>query len=91
MIKEVKYAGLSSVPGDYECGDGELAVAIDVVNENGEIGPFLHPEPFMSVTGKLMFVHKGRATRTLSRSTETGCIPGHVPRGERRSPPMSAR
>ncbi len=59
MIKEVKYAGLSSVPGDYECADGELAVAIDVVNENGEIKPFLHPEPFMSVIGKLMFVHKG--------------------------------
>lgn len=58
MIKELKYGGMASVPSDYECPDGQLAVAVNVVNENGEIKPFIHPDPFMNIIGELLFVHK---------------------------------
>lgn len=60
MIKEIKYGGMSNVPSDYECADGELAAAVNVVNENGELRSFLHPDPIMTITGTLMFVHKGK-------------------------------
>jgi len=37
MIKDIKYSGYSAVPSDYECPDGELAAAINVLNEDGAL------------------------------------------------------
>ena len=36
MVKEIKYGGYTATPSDYECPDGELAAAINLVpEENG--------------------------------------------------------
>lgn len=37
MIKEIKFNGYSATPSDYDCPDGDLAVAMGVVPENGAL------------------------------------------------------
>ena len=37
MIKEIKYKGFTATPSDYECPDGELDAAINLVPDNGEL------------------------------------------------------
>ncbi len=44
MIQEVKYAGFSANPSDYEANDGDLAVAINAVPEDGTIKAIKQPE-----------------------------------------------
>ena len=44
MNKELKYNGYSAQPSDYECQDGELAVAINLVPEDGALKPVLPPK-----------------------------------------------
>lgn len=64
MIKEIKYGGLSVQPSDYECSDGELTTAINLINEYGNISSISPPLVEMSIpeddeNGKLrvVFVH----------------------------------
>ena len=35
MIKEIKYNGYSANPSDYECADGDLSVAMNLITEDG--------------------------------------------------------
>ena len=35
MNKEIKYSGFSAVPSDYECPDGDLSVAMNLIPEDG--------------------------------------------------------
>ena len=44
MIKELKYNGYSANPSDYECADGDLAVAWGILPENGALHPIMPPE-----------------------------------------------
>ena len=37
MNKDIKYNGYSAVPSDYECQDGELALSLNLIQENGSI------------------------------------------------------
>lgn len=37
MKKDIKYTGYTATPSDYECQDGELDVALNLVNEDGEM------------------------------------------------------
>lgn len=37
MIKDIKYSGLSTSPSDYDCIDGSLAAALNVINEDGSL------------------------------------------------------
>lgn len=59
MIKELKYTGLTNAPDDYNCADGDLAAVVNLVNENGNLKPFVHPETIMTIQGVLCCVHKG--------------------------------
>ncbi len=43
MIKEVKYNGLSAVPSDYDCTDGDLAISMNLINEDGALRPIQPP------------------------------------------------
>lgn len=60
MNKEVKYNGYSAVPSDYECQDGDLAVSINLIPEDGALKPILPAklEKAMGSYGKVSFVHK---------------------------------
>ena len=63
MNKEVKYNGYSAQPSDYECQDGELAVAINLIPEDSTLKPVLPPKlvKAMGETGKVAFVHETSA------------------------------
>ena len=43
MNKEVKYGGYTAVPSDYECPDGDLALSLNLINENGALAPVQSP------------------------------------------------
>ena len=43
MIKEIKYNGYTANPSDYECADGDLALTMGLVQENGAMKPILPP------------------------------------------------
>lgn len=40
MIKEIKYNGYSANPSDYECADGDLSVAMNLIPEDGVLKAF---------------------------------------------------
>ena len=60
MNKELKYSGLSVVPSDYECPDGQLAASINVIPEDGHLKPMQLPEPLFTMPNnyELVFIHK---------------------------------
>lgn len=49
MNKEVKYSGYSAVPSDYECKDGELAMSLNLLQENGTLKIIRQPHPVKSI------------------------------------------
>lgn len=50
MIKEVKYNGYSASPSDYGCVDGDLAMSLNAINEEGALRPIMQPEEIMQLT-----------------------------------------
>lgn len=60
MIKEIRYGGYSAQPSDYECSDGELAAAINLIPEDGRLKIIPLPEVIMQLSSnqKVMFVHE---------------------------------
>ena len=60
MNKEVKYNGYSAVPSDYEAPDGDLAVAINLIPENGGLHPLFPPAVAVKAKQGMtpVFVHK---------------------------------
>lgn len=60
MIKDIKYNGHTAQPSDYECNDGDLAISLNIINEDGALHAIHRPsvslrlEPFMSVA----IIHK---------------------------------
>lgn len=60
MIKEIKYNGYSASPSDYECADGDLAMSLNAINEDGSIKPLLSPKIIMCLEDgeKVVCVHE---------------------------------
>lgn len=61
MNTELNYDGFSTVPSDYECNDGELAAAINVVPEEGQLKMIAQPKAIMSLsssTQRAFFIHE---------------------------------
>lgn len=51
MIKEVKYGGFSANPNDHEALEGDLAVAMNLIPEDGTVRPVLPPTAIAPVPG----------------------------------------
>lgn len=49
MKKELRYNGYTANPSDYECNDGDLALAIGLIPEDGSLRPVLPPAEIMDV------------------------------------------
>ena len=47
MIKDIQYKGYAANPSDYECEDGELAMSLNVIHEDGSLKPILPPKYIM--------------------------------------------
>lgn len=60
MIKEIDYNGLSVIPSDYSCKDGELSTLVGMVPENGDLHPIAPPKKVyqLSEGDRLLYVHK---------------------------------
>lgn len=59
MIEEIKYNGYSANPSDYECNDGDLAVSLGFVQEDGALKPILPPEIMFNVGDncRVVYIH----------------------------------
>lgn len=50
MIKDIQYKGYAANPSDYECADGDLAMSLNAINEDGSLRPILPPK-FLTSSG----------------------------------------
>lgn len=59
MIKGIKYSGYTAQPSDYECPDGQLAAAINVVPEDGALNNIHASKPvlFCNLGGTVKLIH----------------------------------
>lgn len=60
MIKQINYNGFSTVPSDYDCPDGDLAAAINLIPEEGHLRPIATPSTLHTVPAgyEVVFIHK---------------------------------
>lgn len=63
MIQEIKYNGFTANTSDYECGDGELAMSLGLVPEDGALKPVLPPRKLfkLGTNQKVVFIHEAAA------------------------------
>ncbi|MBQ7462437.1 MAG: hypothetical protein IJS63_09335 [Bacteroidaceae bacterium] len=59
MIKEIKYNGYTATPSDYECPDGDLAAAINIIPEEGALKIAREPEVIgeLETDEELLLIH----------------------------------
>lgn len=60
MIKDIKYNGYTATPSDYECPDGDLAGAFNLVPEDGALHPILPPQELFGLEPgeSILWIHK---------------------------------
>lgn len=60
MQKEIKYTGITNIPSDNECSDGDLAVLVNLTNKNGDLHPVPSPAKLFQYSkgDNLIYVHK---------------------------------
>lgn len=88
MIKEVKYGGYTVTPSDYECQDGDLELASNMIPEDGAMQPMLPPlkEFELATKYKLVCIHKVKpeyqyilyntTDKKLYRTTKAAAVAG---------------
>lgn len=59
MIKDVKFNGYSAQPSDYECPDGDLAMSLNLINEDGQIKTIGQPDRVLTLCEgeRVLFIH----------------------------------
>lgn len=73
MIKEIQYQGYATASSDYECSDGQLALSLNLISEDGQLKPILPPgeEMVIPADSVLMYVHKTAYYKhTIYKETE---------------------
>lgn len=62
MTEEIKYNGLTTVPSDYECNDGDLSGAVNAVIEDGAVKPVYPPKTIFAPNKEgeyhVSYIHK---------------------------------
>lgn len=60
MIQELKYNGITTVPSDYECPDGDMSGMINAVIEDGVVRPLCPPTPIYTPSPgfTVKYIHK---------------------------------
>lgn len=78
MIKEVSLKGITAIPSDYNCEDGSLDQAVNLVPENGELHPVFPPKTLFNIPARytLLAVHKvaGKDILLFSAPDDNGKI-----------------
>lgn len=59
MNKDIKYNGFAAQPSDYECQDGELAMSLNLIQEDSRIKTIGQPDCILSLAEgeRLLFIH----------------------------------
>lgn len=66
MIKEIKYNGYTAQPSDYQNPDGDLALSVGMVPENGSLHPVMPPKVLTRWEHvSRVFVHKNNYTHYI--------------------------
>lgn len=60
MEKDIRFIGYTAVPSDYECTDGELTQAYNLINEDGAYKSLLAPKVVFNLgeNHRVIYVHK---------------------------------
>lgn len=60
MNKEIKYNGLSTVPPDNTCQDGDSAMLLNLISEDGALKPVSAPKLLLQLgeNKKVIYIHK---------------------------------
>ena len=60
MEKDIRFTGYTAVPSDYECSDGELTQAYNLINEDGAYKSLLAPKVVFNLGANrsVIYVHK---------------------------------
>lgn len=60
MIKDIKYNGYTAQPSDYACPDGDLALALGCISDNGTVQPIFPPKVVFSLADgeDVVYIHK---------------------------------
>ena len=60
MEKDIRFTGYTAVPSDYECSDGELAQAYNLINEDGAYKSLLAPKTLLQLgeNKKVIYLHR---------------------------------
>lgn len=60
MEKDIRFTGYTAVPSDYECSDGELTQAYNLINEDGAYKSLLAPKVVFNLgeSHRVIYVHK---------------------------------
>lgn len=60
MEKDIRFTGYTAVPSDYECSDGELTQAYNLINEDGAYKSLLAPKVVFNLgeSHSVIYVHK---------------------------------
>lgn len=60
MIKDIKFSGYSAQPSDYESKDGDLAVSINLVPEDGALKPMQSPKKLFTLDPQMrvLYIHE---------------------------------
>lgn len=80
MIKEIKYSGYTAQPSDYEVPDGDLALSLNLINDNGNLVAINQPDAdsaFQLQAGeKVLFIHNvpGQKNYILLRPGTGDCV-----------------
>lgn len=58
--KEIRYTGITTIPSDYDCPDGDIASMMNLVNEKGNLVPATPPKVLFKLESgqKVMYIHK---------------------------------
>lgn len=73
MEKDIRFTGYTAVPSDYECSDGELTQAYNLINEDGAYKSLLAPKIVFNLgeSHKVIYVHKATTyTHYIIQDTE---------------------
>lgn len=78
MNTEIPYSGHAVTPDDYTCPDGQLALSLNLIHEDGHLKPIPQPAPVLTLTAdeRLLFIHhvagKENPVIILSRPSLSG-------------------
>ena len=63
MIKEIQYKGYATEPSDYECADGQLAMSLNLISEDGQLKPVFKPYELAQLPDgfKVVYIHDANA------------------------------